>query len=291
MKNRSNFAGIFVVCSLYFAPAVLADQEQCAVNADESLRGQAEQKIVLLERLAGDTEPVRRVLDSGDTDAIMLLEAARNSATTARQSLNAGCTAHAADMATTGLGQASLAFQLVRNQTVGMEREYKVLHRRTKGFLNVLESRETSEQGISADDLTGIGRQLDRAELLAINGRYDDATALLKPVADRLQRRLMAIFDQQTIYYERDFAGPEDEYAYIVEQYNGYLLLLEQLVDERPPPFSSRQNYEQALQDAARLNQEAKQLATTNDWQSSLAAMHEALKKCEIALQLTGVTY
>ena len=231
------------------------------------------------------------MLESGDTDAAMLLRAARDSASMARQSLEAGCIAHAAELATTGLEQASIAFRLVRNQDVGREREYKVLHRQTAGLMEILESRATDELGISEDDFAGIKRQRDRAEILAIDGKYDEASALLEPVADRLQRRLIAIFDQQTIYYERYFDGPEDEYAYTVEQFNGYLLLLQQIASERQPPFSSRQNYEKAMQDAASLNKEARQLAATKDWQSSLAAMHEALKKCETALRLTGVTY
>lgn len=291
MKNRWNPAAIIAAFSLGLAQVVHADQPQCDSGGDEGLRRQAEQKIVLLERLTADTEPVRRVLESGDSDAITLLEAARDSTTLARQSLDGGCAADAVEMATTGLGQVSRAFQLVRDQDVGREREYKALHRRTAGFLQVLESQEAGVQGISADDLAGIRRQVDRAELLAIDGKYDDATTLLIPVADRLQRRLIAIFDQQTIYYERDFDGPEDEYAYIVEQYNGYQLLLQQLAEERQPPFGSRQSYETALQDASRLSEEAARYAAANEWQSSLAAMREALKKCEQALRLTGIRY
>jgi hypothetical protein len=270
---------------------VHAQELGCEVTDDPALHRQAEQKIVLLERLSGDTDPVRRVLESGDPNATGLLEAARDSVALARESLDAGCAKNASDLAATGLGQASQAFQLVRKQNVGLEREYRALQRRTTGFLEVLESQNAGVQGITADDLAGIRRQLDRAELMAIDGDYDDASALLRPVADRLQRRLLAIFDQQTIYYERDFAGPADEYAYIVEQYNGYRLLLQQLADERPLPFSSRENYESALRDATTLSEQAARLAAENDWEKSLAAMREALNKCEQALRLTGISY
>jgi len=278
---------------LYFLSAGLAltYAAECDEEVDATVRRQAEQKVVLLERLTGDTDPVRRVFDSGNADAIAAIEAARESAMLARQEVDAGCSANAGESVAQGLSQTSRAFALARSEAVVGEQEYQALHRRTTSFLQMLQSQPAELQGIAPADLSGIQRQVSRAELMAVDGEYGEASDELGPVADRLQRRLIAIFDQQTVYYEKEFAGPQDEYRYLAEQYRGYRMLLLQISEEKQLPFSGRQSYENALQNAASLNDSAVQLAGDGKWQAALVAMQDALKNCEKALRLTGVMY
>jgi len=270
---------------------VVATAAECNDEVDDAVRYQAEQKVVLLERLTGDTDPVRRVFDSGNAGAIAAIEAARESVALARQKVDARCIVAAADLAGKGLIQVSQAFRLARDEAVIGEQEYQALHRRTTSFLQMLESRPLESQGIGAADLIGMRRQLNRAELMAVNGEFNEASEELGPVADRLERRLIAILDQQTIYYAREFGNPEDEYAYLVEQYRGYGLLLQQVVAESQLPFSRRQSYENALQNAAKLDAAAAKFADVGDWQAALAAMQGALDNFEKALRLSGVVY
>ena len=288
-RNRAGLAFLMVllsVCSMHSVPAVSAN---CESGAD-GLAQQAEQKVVLLERLVGDSESVRRVLESGQTDAIASIEAARESAAAARQNLDAGCAGTAAQMATVGLNRASQALWLVQNQVAVGEQEYRALHSRTTSYLQMLESEPVESQGIGATDLAGIRRQLDRAEVMAVNAQYSEAVKLLEPVGDRLERRLVVIREQQTAYNERDFGKPQDEYANLSEQYRAYLMLLRQLTEGRQVPLNSRQTYDNALQDAARFNDTAASLAGNGDWQAALAPMREALSNCESAMRLIGVT-
>ena len=282
---------IIVLLHALLSGAAVAIVAECNDEVDEAVRRQAEQKVVLLERLTGDTDPVRRVLDSGHADAIAAIAVARESVALARQEAAAGCSVRAAEIAADGLNQISQAFRLVRNEAVVGEQEYQLLHVRTTSFLRMLESQPAESQDIGVADLTGMRRQLNRAEVLAINGEFRKASEQLGPVADRLERRLIAIFDQQTVFYERDFGKPADEYAYLVEQYRGYLMLLRQVTAERQLPFSRRQSYESALQNAADLNGAAAKLADNDDWQHALAAMQEAIGNFEKALRLIGVVY
>jgi len=270
---------------------VIAIAAECNDEIDDAERYQAEQKVVLLERLTGDTVPVRRVFDSGSADAIAAIEAARESVMLARQEVDARCIVAAADLAAKGLIQLSQALRLARDDAVVGEQEFQALHRRTTSFLQMLESRPVESHAIGAADLIGMRRQLNRAELMAVNGEFNEASEELGPVADRLERRLIAILDQQTIYYAREFGNPEDEYAYLVEQYRGYGLLLQQVVAESQLPFSRRQSYENALQNAAKLDAAAAKFADVGDWQAALAAMQGALDNFEKALRLSGVVY
>jgi len=282
---------IIVLLHALLGGAVLAIAAECNDAVDDTLRRQAEQKVVLLERLTGDTDPVRRVFDSGRADAIAAITAARKSVMSARQEVDAGCSARAAETAASGLSQVSQAFRLSRDEAVVGEQEYQVLHRRTTSFLQMLESQPVESQGIGVADLTGMRRQLNRAEILAVNGEFRDASEELGPIADRLQRRLIMIFDEQTVYYEREFANSEDEFAYLVEQYRGYLMLLRHVTAERQMPFSRRASYENALQNASNLNDTAAKLADNGDWQPALATLQEAIGNFEKALRLTGVVY
>ena len=264
---------------------------ECGSADDAAARHQAEQKVVLLERLSGDTGPVQRVFDSGRADAIAAIEAARESARRARQEVDAGCSIAAVESVAHGLSEVSHALRLARDEAVVGEQEYRALHGRTTSYLQMLQSQPVELQGIAPADLAGMRRQLSQAELLAVHGEYEQANEALGPIADRLQRRLIDLLDQQTVYYAREFGSPQDEYQYLAEQYRGYRMLLRQISVERPPPFSSRQDYASALQNATEASEAAAQLAGDGDWQAALAAMQGALKNCENALRLTGVMY
>jgi len=290
-KERTAVVRLVAVLLSYcvVAPAP-ADEVGCVASANENIRRRAEQKIVLLERMIGDTEPVRRVFISDRADAKTAIAAAREAAKWARQDLDAGCVSRAVETTKQGFNQASRAFSLVRIKRAGGEDQYRILHQRTTSYLKTLESHPAEIHAIGADVLAGMRLQIDRAETLAINGNYSEACALLKPISDRLERRFTVMLDQQTVYYEQKFEIPEDEYEYFAEQYRLYLLLLRKIAAERQTPFSS-DKYDRALQDAASFNEEANRQAMAGEWEASLTAIREALKKCKVALRLMGIAY
>ena len=158
-------------------------------------------------------------------------------------------------------------------------------------FLQTLESQPEEARGVSVADITGMHRQIERAEELAINGNHEAAADLLKPVVDRLERRLAAIYDQQTVYYEKKFEGPEDEYAYLVQQFRGYRMLMEQYAGDRQPPHNARQAYDNFLKSAADLADSSELHAQAADWGLALEEMHEAVTNFERAMRLIGIGY
>jgi len=289
-KERTVVVGLVAVLAYCVVAPSPADAIECVASADENFQRRAEQKIVLLDRMVGDTAPVRRVFESDHADAKTAIAAAREAVKRARQDLVAGCVSRAAETTKQGFSQASRAFSLVRDQRAGGEDQYRMLHQRTASYLETLESHPAEIHAIGADELVRMERQLNRADTLAISGEHSEASALLNPIADRLERRFTVMFDQQTVYYEQSFEIPEDEYEYFTEQYRLYLLLLQKIAAERQTPFSS-DKYNLALQDAAIFNEEAKRLATAGEWEASLTAISEALKKCKVALRLMGIAY
>lgn len=283
---------IGAVVTLLLLASVAASQDMdCTVSTDPAVIKQAEQKLVLLLRMIGDTGPAKRVNESGNQEAQAALAESREHAASASALLDEGCGAESMVQSTAGLGRASKAFSLARNRAPQGDMAYRAVLDRTTSFLQSLESQPDEARGISAADITGMHRQIERAEELAINGRYKAASDLLKPVADRIERRLAAIYDQQTVYYEKKFDGPEDEYAYLAQQYQGYRMLMEQYGGDRQPPHSARQAYDNFLKSAADSADSAELHAQAADWDLALDEMREAVKSFERAMKLIGIGY
>lgn len=269
----------------------VATAANCVADSDEAQLGSAQQKIVLLQKMVGDSEPARRVLQSNDADAMDALEAARQSAVAAKEALDNRCFRQAAEIADGGLKTASKAFRTVSAAQRDGRAEYDDLHSRTVTFMESLAEQPKERQGLAEDDFVGMQRQVGRAESLAQSGKYQEATALLAPVADRLQRRLIEVLDQQTVVYEKTFSGPRDEYSYLLEQMRGYELLVDRVLEERQPSYTSRRSFEDSSKEAMQLKAEAMALAAVGQWPEALPLMEKAVLQYERVIRALGISY
>ena len=280
-----------VVAALLLGEWAAAQAPDCVPSSDPALIKQAEQKLVLLQRMVGADGPAKRV-DAGDNaDAKEVLGQARREATQASLVLDEGCGAEAVALATSGLSLASKAFALEKNRGPGSDADYREVHGRTTSFLQSLEAQPPDARGIGDADIAGMHRQIERAEQLAVGGDYAAAASVLKPVVDRLERRLVAIYDQKTVYYEKSFDGPEDEYEYLVQQYRGYQMVLDRFGGSREPPHSAQTMYADLMASAADLAGTAEMHAQAAEWDTALAAMQDAVNHCERAMRLVGIGY
>lgn len=280
-----------VVLLLLLAGTGAAQELDCEPSSDPAVIRQAEQKLVLLLRMIGDTGPAKRVDHGNNAEAKAILSEARHNATLAGTALDGGCGSESVELASTGLRLASQAFSLARNRSSETDRIYRQVLQRTQSFLQSLESQPEDTRGMSEADITGMHRQIERAEELAVGGEHQAAADLLKPVVDRLERRLAAIYDRQTVYYEKSFEGPADEYSYLAQQFEGYRMLFEQYAGDRRPQKTSKQKYDDYLASAATLAAAAQGHARASDWEPALEKMRQAVRNCERAMQLIGIGY
>ena len=280
-----------VVLPLLLGELAIAQAIDCTPATDPAVIRQAEQKLVLLQRMVGTSGPAERVDGGDNAEARTVLGQARREAERASLVLDEGCAAEAVTLATSGLSLASKAFALAKSGGTDGSRSFKEMHARTTSYLQSLEAQPEDARGIGEADITGMRRQIDRAEELAVGGNYEAATGLLKPVVDRLERRLVAIYDQKTVYYEKSFDGPEDEYAYVAQQYRGYQMVLDRFAGSREPPHSAKKMYDQLLASAADLASAAENHAQAADWDTALSEMQQAVTQCERAMRLIGIGY
>ena len=265
-----------------------ADAEICT-GEDVNRSSQIEQKIVLLQRLVEDSEPLRRAERSGNLEALESIDKARQALSGARKALGEGCISDASALSSEGIKLATAAFRKSAPESRQMRDNYEAAIQQATTFMLSLESQSTEIFGLSSEDMVGIERQIERAKLLATDGAFEDATQLLLPVNDRLQRRLLQILDNKTLYYERNFATPSDEYGYLKEQYDGYLLLLQS--GERTVPYSAKKRVDSLLADASLLRVAAENSAQAQQWQAALLSMREAVKFSEQAIRAAGYAY
>lgn len=264
------------------------DAADC-VGEDSRRSPQIAQKIALLARLMEDSEPLRRAEQSGDAEALEAVANARLALSDARTALAAGCVSDASELSSQGLKFATAAFRSSGPSSRRAREKYDAAIQQATSFMLALDSQPLEMQGLGSEGLIGMERQIGRAESLASDGAFQDALQLLLPVNDRLQRRLLEILDNKTVFYARNFATEADEYRYLEEQYDGYLLLLQS--GEKTASYSARNRVESLLGKAATQRAAADKRAQAEDWQAALASMQAALKNCEQAIRATGYAY
>jgi hypothetical protein len=251
---------------------------------------QVGQKLDLLARLLDDSEPVRRAQREGNEEALAKLEEARQSMADARAALDEGCIADASSLSSSGLKLATTAFRKSPNASKGQAREtYEGALQLSTSFLLSLEAQPEDLRGLSAEDLVGIERQIERAESMASSGSFAEAAQLLAPVNDRLQRRLAALLNNKTLYYEKNFATLAEEYAYYKEQYEGYLMLLK--TGQREASYSARNRVTALLDSAATLYEDAEASAAAESWDNAIVKIQDAVSHSEKAVRASGYTY
>ena len=274
-----------IVLALFGA---IVDAAEC-IDEDTSKSPQITQKIALLARLMEDSEPLRRAERSGDAEALEAVANARQALSAARDALADGCVSDASAMSSQGLKFATAAFRNSGSPSRQAREKYDAALQQATSFMLALDSQPAELQGLSSEDLVGMERQIERAESLASDGAFQDALQLLLPVNDRLQRRLLEILDNKTVFYARNFVTLADEYRYLGEQYSGYLLLLQS--GEKTASYSARNRVESLLAKAAALHVEAGNSAEAGNWQEAIGSIQAALKNCEQAIRATGYAY
>ena len=287
MKYRNeSFAALMTACLLAAQDGLAQD---CTDESDQSI-AQAAQKVALLERLLSGSEPAQRVQAIGDAGAREKLAAAEQALADAKQALDDRCGSAATTHSVQGLRLASIAFQTTVSATsLRVKQKFDQELQQSMSLLLSLESQPLEAQGLGKEDLVGIERQIEHAEAIASDGKFAEATELLRPVSDRLQRRLLEILDDKTLYYEKSFATPRDEYLYLLQQYHGYRLLLQS--DQKQASYSARQRIDDFLSEARQLWQRAETMAAAERLDEAISAMHVAVDKIEQAVHATGYSY
>ena len=282
-------ARIYLVVSLLLAMWSGAWAADCD-GEDQGKARQVGQKLDLLARLLDDSEPVRRAQREGNEAALAKIEEARQSMADARAALDGGCIADASSLSSAGLKLATTAFRKSPSASKGQVREtYEGALQLSTSFLLSLEAQPEDLRGLTAEDLVGIERQIERAESMASSGNFAEAAQLLAPVNDRLQRRLAALLNNKTLYYEKNFATRADEYAYYKEQYEGYLMLLK--TGQKEASYSARNRVTGLLDSAATLYQDAEASAAAESWGNAIVKMQDAVSHSEKAVRASGYSY
>ncbi|HEY5643841.1 MAG TPA: hypothetical protein VIS31_13320 [Woeseiaceae bacterium] len=284
-KKTTERLGMLALLLLGSSAAVAANCK----GEDLSKAPQVAQKIALLERLLTNSEPLRRAEASGDPAALEQIAGARQILADASQALDDDCLAQASQLSSDGLKAATAAFKAAAAPDRQQREGYESALQQATTFMLSLESQPRELWGLSVDDFAGIERQIERAESLASNGSFAEASQLLLPVNDRLQRRLFEIFNNKTVYYEKTFATPADLYAYLKEQYSGYQMLLQS--GQKTASYSAVRRVETLLEEASVQHAQAETHAAAGQWREAVTTMEAAIASCEQAIRATGYSY
>ena len=284
MRQRRSYrsllsCGLILLC----ARGMAAVSTDCDADNDDLEKTRAEQKIILVKRISSVSAPALRVAETGTQDAKTLLEKARAEVVEAESAFDLGCYTKASTLAGAGLMTASESFRSGSEASSAETNKYKNLQRRVSSLLDTVEKQDVELSGISAEEVVRMSSQIARAEQLASQGEHAQAIPLLAPIADRLERRLIYIFDKKTLFYAREFAGPAEEYAYLVEHYRGYRLLLDSQETRELEAMAD------VLKTADGSFNDATTAASNGKWDDAVNAVQHAIEQCERALHIASI--
>jgi hypothetical protein len=265
-----------------WAHGVAAAATTCDPGNGEIDKESARQKIDLLLRIAIDSVPAKRVLERGSAEARMLLERAVVDATDAKSAYEQGCFSTAAALAVSGLSTTALAFRSGSVSNAEDANRFRDLQRHVSSLLNAIEQQGGEVSVLDPEEIVGLRRQIDRAEQLALQGQHAAAVPLLAPIADRLERRLIDIYDNKTLVYSKNFASPAEEHAYHVEYYRGCKALLDMQVRDASAIAGFLAVAEESFNGS-------NALASNSAWDAALEEIRLANERCEQALRIAGV--
>jgi hypothetical protein len=226
---------------------VSADDRPAAARGRELASQQKilESKLTLIKRMleGPSAQRVHAADNSESLEKLIAAQAAYAEAVSAhdRQQI-AKASYHADEVLRLG-GQAIRKVVDLSPDTGQWAERYKDVHERVRAY------RQAYVRALSDDSRTHSAamrqEQLDRlmvqAEKLARSGKYEQAVTRLSAVAAKLEVELVRLRHRQTLVHELKFDTEEEEYAYELERYRSYAMLLQMAISQvevHPTPTS-----------------------------------------------------
>ncbi len=194
-------------------------------------------KLNLLGYILTKSRRAKEVMDSGNEEAVSLLEAAHKHYDTAKLMFDKGDFDKSDLAIQKSLQNISVAFRLVVNKEKEAEiarEQYDSLHSRIKSFSGLF-NRLPKDKVKGILDAEKLNALIKKSEAIYQSGEPKQALVPLSEAADMLERALSDARKDETVIYALDFATPEDEYNYELQRNENYTLLINIILDTNPP--------------------------------------------------------
>ncbi len=128
----------------------------------------------------------------------------------------------------------------------------------------------------------------DEASALADSGDYTQALPVIEHAREKLVLAITSLNQARTIEYRLEFADISEEYEYELRRYASQMMLLHLAMQERPPAPAMAERIEASLNTARALNEEAREFAVSERYQTALDRQESAVGELNSILRLMG---
>lgn len=289
---------ILGLCRRALLPLLLAGmtapglaQESPRVPVDQAT---TQQKAVFLNRLVSQSVSVKKIEESGDSEALAKLETARDLVREAEAALQARDFRTAND-------KLDAALELINQETrrlsepevtqASLRRAYDRRLHAVRTFLAAYERVAGEKQAgrATAAQVSEIKRLIDEAEALASEGDLERGIGKLDNAYRSARGDIRELRDGQTLTRSLDFESPEAEYDYERNRNDSHVMLLKFALSEKQPSAIRLEAVEALRGEAAAQRAAGERQAETGDFPGAIDSLVRSTDTLLKAIRMSGV--
>jgi hypothetical protein len=252
-----------------------------------------EQKAKFVTNLVTNSASVRAMEQSGDTEAIQALQAARKLVEETNGDTAQGRLQAADDKLNKAIDMVMSHTRRITELTVKGNRAQQIYDSRLASVKALLEALDRVAKDKNAttrvtDRRASIVQLLAEIEALAKSGNYETAVVQLDKAYTSITTEVAKLRDGDKLTKELSFASAEEEYVYEIDRNDSHQFLLKLTLNEKPAHPSFAPQIDAMRADAEELRKQAEAKAKAKDYASAIKALGESTEKLIKSLRMAG---
>lgn len=240
----------------------------------------------------------KRIEESGNAEAVGMLNEARKQVESAKAALAAGKLEEAMGQVNEGLRLMTAASRAITTESdmsaVNHKAKYEELvnslHTYDGSYKRNLERATKLKQPLKSKlDEAEYGRLVKEGQALGGKGDYVTANKSLEKAQTMITAVLTDMLHAQTVVYDTKFETPKEEYEYELARVENYEELVPLAIEQRHPNERTLEMIDGLVKKSAQIKGEGKALAAKGDYKMAIMAMDAAAANLQQALRLAGV--
>lgn len=245
--------------------------------------------------LVAMSKPAKRVKNSSNSEAKLLLESSQKKLGEARVLQQAGDNRGAMLLIDEALRNMSLASQMVPSESIKNEQQQryhaavKLLAQQEKSYKDASERLLSQGGDVVEYNQDDVSVFRSKAKLHADEKDYAAAISDIQQADRVVTTALNEMLDSQTIKYELNLDTPQGEYEYEHNRYLGYAELVPVAIEEKKPSKGQMMLLNGFVDKSKSMNAKGEAMAEEGNFPDAIRLMQEATKQVRRALRMLGV--
>jgi len=240
----------------------------------------------------------KRIEESGNAEAIGMLNDARKQVESAKAELAGGKLEEAMNQVNEGLRLMTAASRAITTESDMASVNHKAkydelissLHTYDGSYTRNIERAAKTKQPLKSKlDEAQYNRLVKEGQALGGKGDYAAANKSLEKAQALITAVLTDMLHAQTVVYDTKFETPKEEYEYELARVENYEELVPLAIEQKQPAQRTLEMVDEYVKKAAQIKSEGQSIAAKGDYKMAIMAMEAATSNLQQALRLVGV--